>query len=308
MSMESPGSEGIPERQDIDPDEGGSWRRSPSVILVPLDGSEEAKAGLVAARVIEQLLDVKIHVVHASEEALSHSELLASTALSREETRGLVVDQAVGEATEGIVRLAKERGALLIVMTTRGHTAYLGRTVRPVVEQIIGGAPCPVLLIRPEIGQWLTKRPAVRQILLPLDGAPSSAAVIGPVLELAQHTGARLNVVYVATQARRPEEKGTLTTPQYVDQPQYEWPSWAKEFLRRFGTSLGQHRLPTSARLFLRRGDPANEILQLAQELDADLIALEWRGHWGPPHAAVTRGVLREAQCPVLLIRARAHS
>lgn len=305
MSWSSPRPLETQGRQDPVPDENSSRFGRSSIVLVPLDGSEEAKTGLLAARVVAEILGVSIHVVHAAEEVLSHSELLRRTGLSPEETRGLVIDQAFGTASDGIVRLAEEKSALLIAMTTRGHTAYLGRTVRPAVEQIISEAPCPVLLVRPEIGQRIIEIQVVRQILLPLDGAPSSAAVIGLVLELAHRTGAKLNVVYVATQAKRPEERGTLTTPLYIDQPQYEWPAWAMEFLRRFCTSLGRHPLPESARLFVRRGEPANEILNLALGLDVDLIALEWRGHLGPPHAAVARAVLREAHCPVLLFRTR---
>lgn len=279
------------------------WHGRSSVILVPLDGSREAKMGLPAARLMAGILDATIHVAHVSEEPVSQAELVKRTDLSREETRGVVIAHATGTASQGILRLAREKRALLVVMTTRGRTAYLGRTVRPVVEEIISGCPCPVLLVRPEIERRIAETRELRRILLPLDGAPSSAAVIDPVLELAERSGANVNVVYVATQARRPEEKGTLTTPFYVDQPHYEWPAWTHEFLRRFCTSLGKRPIPASLRLLLRRGDPAEEILRLSLDLDVDLLAIEWRGRFDPPHAAVARGVIRDAPCPVLLLR-----
>ena len=303
MREESPGHDETQRQPDPLSGEKHFWSSHASTILVPLDGSKEAKMGLVGARLMAQVLDACIHVVHASEEPLSQAELFQRTGLTREETRGVVIVHARGTAAEGILRLAKEKTAVLIAMTTRGRTAYRGRTVRPVVERIISGAPCPVLLIRPEIGQRAAEMRELRRVLLPLDGAPSSAAVIAPVLELAQITGAEVDVLYVATQAKRPEERGTLTTPLYVDQPQHEWPAWSQEFLRRFGTCLGRRPLPPSVRLFLRRGGPAEEILGLALDLDIDLIALEWRGSLDPPHAAVARGVLRDAPCPVLLLR-----
>lgn len=279
-----------------------SGKRQP-LILVPLDGSVEAKDALPAARLVARIVRASVHVVQAVDHPVSEVDLLRRMSLSREETSGLVVDQVVGPAADAIVRLAGEWRAMLIVMTTRGKTAYLGRTVRPVVEAVIRTTPCPVLLVRPEIDQKVASMTGLRRILFPLDGAPSSAAVIAPALKLAERGGAEVDVLYVATRSPRPSEPGTLTTPLYIDQPQYEWPAWAQEFVARFGTGLGQCPLPTPIHLFLRRGDPAAEILRFAAEHHTDLIVLEWRGRLDPAHARVVRGVLTDAPCLVLLIR-----
>ena len=280
--------------------------RSARVILVPLDGSAEAKEALPAARLAARVAGGSIHVVHAVDYLLPPDELLRRIGLRRGETAGLILDQVVGPAAEAIVRAARESRALLIAMTTRGKTAYLGRTVRPVVERVISTAPCPVLLVRPEIGERVAAMTELRRILLPLDGAPSSAAVIGLALNLAEWSEAGVDILYVATRATRPSEPGTLTAPLYVDQPQHEWPAWTREFVTRFGTSLGARALPATTHLFLRRGDPAAEILGLARERGSDVIVLEWRGRMDPAHASVVKGVLADAPCPVLLIRTSA--
>ncbi len=287
--------------------EGGPSRRSggerPGIIVVPLDGSAEAKLALPPARLAARLAGCSIHVVYAAERPLTPEELLRQVGLRRQETAGLVLDQVVGAPAESIVRFAAAEHALLIVMTTRGKTAYLGRTVRPVPERVIASAGCPVLLIRPEIGERVATTTSLRRVLLPLDGAPSSAEVIGFALDLARWSGAEVDLLFVATRATRPSEPGSLAGPLYVDQPQYEWPTWALEFTSRFGTSLGQCQVPSPAHLFLRPGDPAAEILRLAGERHSDLIVLEWRGRMDPAHARVVKGVLTDAPCPVLLIR-----
>jgi nucleotide-binding universal stress UspA family protein len=262
------------------------------LIVVPLDGSVEAKDALPAARLAARIAHATIHVVHAVDHPVSREELLKRVSLRPEETHELVIDQVVGRAADAVVRYARERGAMLIVMTTRGKTAYKGRTVRPVVEEIICKSPTPVLLVRPEIDKKVYSMTTIRRILLPLDGAPSSAAVIRPALDLAQQSGAQVDILYVATRERRPSEPGALTAPLYIDQPQYEWPSWAQEFVRRFGTCLG---------------DPATEIVRFATERDADLIVLEWRGRMDPAHARVVKGVLTNAPCPVLLLQTGHH-
>lgn len=294
-----------PRRAAPAPDEaGGKAGAAPMpLIVVPLDGSREAKDALPVARLAANIVHGSIHVVHALDHPVPPEEILRLLGLRLEETRDLVVDQVSGPAAEAIIRFARDQSAQVIVMTTRGKTAYQGRTVRPVVEEVIRNAPCPVLLVRPEIDQKVASMTGLHRILLPLDGAPSSAAVIGPALEIAERSGAEVQVLYVATRAPRPTEPGSLTAPIYVDQPQYEWPSWAQEFVRRFGTCLGARPLTVPTRLFLRRGDPADEIVRMAKEHDSDVIVLEWRGRMDPAHARVVKGVLTRAPCPVLLLQ-----
>jgi len=281
------------------------WGGRNKVILVPLDGSIAAKVALPVARLISRFTGATVHVLHVAEAPLSRKELLGRLKLARrEETVGLLIGQVIGTPVEGIVRSAVEKLALLIVMTTRGETAYGGYPLRPVPEQVLHRAPCPVLLVRPEDGPRVAQRKALRRILLPLDGAPSTIAVIGPAVSLAEKSGAELDVLYVAeARARSAEEPGTFTTPRYVDQPQYEWPAWVRECLDRFCAVAGECRMAAPTRVFVRHGQPKVEILGFAAERDADLIVLEWRGRFDPTHAEVVRGVLEEAACPVLLLR-----
>ena len=69
-------------------------------IIVPLDGSPEAKLVLPIARLVAQIVGAAIHIVHASEKSLSQQELLRHVSLRREETRKMVIDQASGPAAE----------------------------------------------------------------------------------------------------------------------------------------------------------------------------------------------------------------
>lgn len=281
------------------------WRERDKVILVPLDGSIEAKVALPVARVISQVTGATVHVLHVAEEPLSGKQLLQQLKLARrEETVGLVINQVIGTPAEEIVRNAAEKRAMLIAMTTRGHTAYQGRTLRPVPEKVVQKAPCPVILVRPEIGSRVAQMKTLRRILLPLDGAPSTMAVVGPAVSLAEQSGAELDVLYVASLYEvAAAEPGTFTTPRYVDRPQYEWPAWVKECLDRFCAYLGECPVTTPTRVFVRHGEPWDEILRFAAERETDLIVLEWHGRFDPTHAAVVRGVLEKSPCPVLLLR-----
>lgn len=282
-----------------------TWGGRDAIIIVPLDGSVEAKVALPVARLISNITGAAVQVIHVTEEPLPRKELLRQLKLSRsEETVGLVINQVTGAPAEQIVGEAGAKGAMLIVMTTRGHTAYQGHALRPVPERVLYEAPCPVLLIRPENGPRVGQLKALHRILLPLDGAPSTMAVVGPAVSLADKSSAELDVLYVAeAYARTALEAGTLTTPRYVDQPQYEWPAWVQECTDRFCAVAGGCPPVAPARVFVRHGEPRGEILSFAAERETDLIVLEWRGRFDPTHAEVVRGVLEQCPCPVLLLR-----
>lgn len=285
---------------------GAGWGAKDSVIVVALDGSVESKAALNAARLLSRVVGAALHVVHAVERPFERKELLRSLKLSRrEETIGLIIDQVVGAPAETILQTAAQKGALLIALSTRSATPTRpGQPLRPVAERVLLEANRPVLLVRPEVGPRVAANKALRRILLPLDGEPSSMAALRPALDIADKAGALLYVLYVAQfHARAAHEPGTLTTPRYVDQPQYEWPAWTKEYVERFCAIAQECQPSLETRIFVRRGEPADEITHFAAERDTDLIVLEWRGHLDASHASIVCGVLEKAPCPVLLLR-----
>jgi len=279
------------------------WRLRARLILVPLDGSAEAKVALVAARKVAHIASASITIVYVSDEALSGEELLERVDLRREDTIGMVLEQVPGDPATAITHVAAQRHAMLIVMTISGKTTAQGWTISPILDTVLQTAPCPVLLLRPELAGRMEGVEKPSRLLLPLDGTPSSAAAIGPALDLANSTQAEVDILYVAGREPLPQEPGSFTAPFYVDQSQYEWPSWAQEFTSRFGTALGQVKSTTRTRVFLRSGGTAEEILRFATENQTDLIVLEWRGTADVQHRAVVRAVLEKMPCPVLLLQ-----
>ena len=276
--------------------------REPTVIA-PLDGSVEAIAALPIARVLAELERATLHVVHVGEPILPPGELLHVLRLAREQVRGLVIAQAGGAPAAGIVRLASEWQSLLIAMCTHTNLAGAEGELGSVAERVLREAPCPVLLVRPELGS----RPrALRRIVLPHDGTPTTAAALQPAVDLVGRSGAELDVLHVAAAAAsHPAEPGTLAAPQYLDQPQHEWPVWTREFLERI-LSLCHCPPAVQVRLFLRAGEPGAEIVRFARERQSDLIVLAWRGYLDRERAGTLRIVIRDAPCPMLILRVAA--
>ena len=269
-------------------------------VLVPLDGSVHATTAVPVARELGELYHATVVVFHVTDDALASAALVDRMSLSSEDVRGLVVERSPGAAAVAIVREAAEREAALIVMCPRTRTDRGARILGTVAEAVLRAAPCPVVLVPPTRGRghW-----ALRRLLLPHDGTPTSAAVIGPATQLASTAAAELVVLHVATPGtERPTEPGTLLSPRYVDQPQHEWPAWAREFLDRL-RAIGRATDGVNMRFALAQGEAGSAIINFARQNDSDLIVLGWRGALEADRARTMRRVIGASICPVIVFR-----
>ncbi|HEV2765242.1 MAG TPA: universal stress protein [Pyrinomonadaceae bacterium] len=142
-------------------------------ILLPTDFSECARHALPAAASLARLTGARIVCLHVVEpmvptvgftpiaeplpmtdisEQLEDSATRELPKLARcEECAGLDVEDLIarGEAASEIVRVARERGADLIVISSHGRTG-LGRMLfGSTAESVVRHAHCPVLVVKP---------------------------------------------------------------------------------------------------------------------------------------------------------------
>jgi nucleotide-binding universal stress UspA family protein len=208
-----------------------------------------------------------------------------------------------GEPAEGILRASADPQVALVALTTHGHIIEPGRSLGRVAEQVVAGARQPILLIRPEATPLAIRPGAVLQrLLLPLDGTPTTAALLAPASALAGRLGAAVDLLYVADAgASPPNEPGSIGAPQYVDQPQHEWPQWANELSSRLGEAA-QFPPDMPVRTFLAHGEAGETIAQFAAEHASDAVVLARRSRLEPGRASVLRTVLDQTPCPVLLV------
>ncbi len=270
-------------------------------ILVPLDGSPQALAVIPVARAATRLLQAEVRLIHGAATPLSPEALLAATGLRRDELTGLILDQAVGDPAGAIAGEAAAHHTRLIVMSTHGWSSEAEKPLGHVTEALLREAPPSVMLVSPSASERAAQRNyALSRILVPLDGTPTAASALKSVELLAARCGARLDVLFVIDPSRPPVlEPGTLQAPCYLDHPEYEWRAWSAEFAARFCPQITQ----TPDQVLVVAGEPGVEIARVARDHDTDLIVLGWKGRLAPGRAQTVRTVIRQAPCPLLLLR-----
>lgn len=267
-------------------------------VLVPLDGSDVAAAILPQIRRILFHKDAEILLVqavyvpaNAEAEAVELPDILRTHAAKHLESvadplrsQGARVRTIarVGDAADVILDVAAEEKATLIAMSTHGRSG-LARWIRgSVAEKVLRAGRVPVLALR----SFPAPPPAdipLKRVLVPLDATDLSLEVLDPVIELASLFGSSVTLLHVCDGPACSVPVPELTR--------------AFERVRQRGVEVQP---------VMRKGDPAGQILDVARELKADLIAMTTHGRRGLSRwtlGSVAEKVLRGAETPLLIVR-----
>jgi len=273
--------------------------RSVSNILVPLDGSELSRVAVPVVHYLVELYKATPHLIYAGEQALDPGKRMQQMGVGWSELPGAVIDQSSGTAPEIILGLTKKLERCLIVMCTHtGHKRDPGH-FGSVTEAVLAGDPERIILIAPERKREPFR---IRTLVLCHDGSPSAAVAAGPAAELARLSDADVVTAVVAAPCTEcPEELGSLPVPQYIDQPQHEWPTWAQEFSMRL-LAMGSTPASLKFELVVSGGQPDSELTQLARKRNADMVIMAVAGDWKRSRHNVPRVVARDSGCPVFFV------
>jgi nucleotide-binding universal stress UspA family protein len=140
----------------------------------------------------------------------------------------------------------------------------------------------------------------IERILVPLDFSPASTEALDYAVSLAKQFRAAIHLVHVYP----PDEASSVPGAGHLLLRSAE----AIEHLNEELTGIHRKHVPTfrPENCHVRTGQPYQEIVCLAREIDADLIALSTRGHSGLKHlllGSTAERVIRSARCPVLVVR-----
>jgi nucleotide-binding universal stress UspA family protein len=139
------------------------------------------------------------------------------------------------------------------------------------------------------------------RILCPVDFSPPSRVALEEAADLAWRFGAELTLLHVDDRPGRPVASETLLPPAAIE-------PWTLELERQLAewAGIAERIAVRPVEYALAAGPAAEEILRLAGEGGFDAIVMGTHGRGGVEHLAfgsVAEAVVREAGCPVLVVR-----
>jgi len=287
-------------------------------ILVPIDGSSGADSAVARAFDLARTGDATVHVLHVVDTGLEPDRLDAAARRElrrhtekrgREATveihqrateRGLEAVRAVREGIpHRVIRAyADEHDVDLIVMGTHGRTGADRARLGSTTERVIALADVPVLAVRladeavPDSGYGMYDH-----VVIPTDGSDAAGRAVDHGLGIAERYGADVHAIYVVDTTTY----GLADAPRSVVGPLEEGGRNAVEAV---ATAARERSLPVTTAVL--RGVPPDEILEYAEGVDADLLAMGTRGRTAADDrllGSTTARVLRRSAAPVLTSR-----
>lgn len=300
-------------------------------LLVTLDGSEFGEHALPFAEAIAAKTGASVGLAHVhccelptdllqntpfQYEGVSMDAYLKKSAAEQRiyldekeaEVKGKLPENRVcsalleGYVTEAIERHAREIGADLIVMTTHGRTGMSRAWLGSVADSLVRHSSFPLLVIRPLEGEAETfPEVRFRHFLVPLDGSEVGETMLGPASSLARAMGAKVTLMHVVSPHLTLGARVSPLPAGHVEEKREE----AKSYLEGVARDLREEGVETETKIESHFA-PARAILKVAEDDEADLIAIATHGYTGVKRAllgSVADKVLRASRWPLLLER-----
>jgi nucleotide-binding universal stress UspA family protein len=269
-----------------------------ATLLVALDGSKNAEKVLP---VVEPLLKsgkgkaLLVQVLPPGGEGPEAAaqaylkEISSRLAKKKIRSEGEIVR---GDAAVAIIRCAEERNADLVAFTSHGQGGLAQWVFGSVAQKILRGCARPLLVVR-ALEAPLVK---VKRVVVPLDGALGSEAMLPHAAQLARSFGAPIELLHVTPESGVEADDSKLR-------------NWHQRERRRIEGEFDAIQKAEPGLTFSRafeEGDPATRILERVEKEPASCIAMGSHGRTGFSRwmfGSVSEKVLQAAKCPVFVAR-----
>jgi nucleotide-binding universal stress UspA family protein len=307
-------------------------------ILVPLDGSAFGEHALPMAASLARSVGAMLHLVHVHQSAppvptvgfeminlfdlhLREDELAYLSDVKRRvaEACDVPVTSALlgeGDVVRSLRAYADDHAIEMVALATHGRGA-LGRWwLGSVADELARTMTRPVVLVRPGEGRTdLRQRPALRSIVVALDGTASAEQVLEPAVRLGEPFGAAFALVRVCPPVIRSSYLPEGTTLhglthgalEQLAALQRKAEGECRDYLDGVAMTLRGRGLHVTTHAPVEE-EPADGILAVARARHADLIAMETHGRRGLSRlfkGSVADRVVRGGEAPVMLNRPR---
>jgi nucleotide-binding universal stress UspA family protein len=269
-----------------------------STVLIALDGSTNAEKVLPYVEpllkkgkrraLLLQVLPPGDHAPEAAGRAYL-KEVAAGLAKRRIKAEGELVH---GEPAVVIVREAEKTRAGLVAFTSHGRGGLSQWVFGSVAQKILRGCSRPLFMVR------ALEAPAekVTRVVVPLDGAAGSEAVMPHATALAQAYEAPVELLHVSTETGVEADDSKLR-------------GWIGREKKRMEARFDEIEKGAPGVAFARvcvEGDAAERILERAERAPGAVIAMTNHGRTGISRwifGSVCEKILQAARCPLLVAR-----
>lgn len=277
-------------------------------ILVPLDGSPLAEKVLPYARAFSASFDIPVELLKVNdiENMTPYAPPLGGGEYLEEVEKRCFTSPAkvrrvveLGYPAQVILEQAAAGEATLIAMATHGLTGMRRWLLGSVASKIVQLASQPVLLVRPQESVDPAGEVAIRTLFVPLDGSGLAEKILPHAAVLANTMRLDTRLVNVYTLPR------SAYVPDAMEPQRATVVKQAADYLEAKAQQLraeGVDRVSATA----VEGDPAGEIIELAENTPDDLIAMSTHGRSGVGRwvlGSVTEKIIHSSRSPVLVIR-----
>lgn len=278
------------------------------LILAALDGSESSKnalrqtirfarkenCGVTAVTVLpayEGELEIGLMKnIQASFKKPGEKILADARRIALEEGVEIETILAEGNAHEAIIDVAVEKNCDLIAMGRRGFGSIQRALMGSVTARVIGYSPIDVLVMPQDtILKW-------DNILLAVDGSKYSEVASNRAISMAHTYGRWLNILSVVDVPSEAYAEAPDAVEKMVES--------ARETVEAVARQATPAKLETYT--YIREGEAHEKILNMADELQANMICLGSHGRTGLRRllmGSVTEKVIGGAKVPVLVIK-----
>jgi nucleotide-binding universal stress UspA family protein len=224
----------------------------------------------------------------------THNRLEALAAKLRGKGLDVTCSSSTDEPSLAICARAKEIGAELVAMGTRGHTGIAHVVFGSIAERVARLAHCSVLTAHAD-----SPAPsAYRRVLVPTDFSPDADLALAWARKLVEKTGGKLVVLHSYDLPALLTGGAAFSAPSIQQSLQ----TAARERLDLLKKTLSG----VDVEAVLSHGRPDLSILETAESERVDLIAMGTRGRTGLAHVVMgstAERVLRRAHQPVVTLK-----
>ena len=295
-------------------------------MLIPLDGSRTAEKVLPFARALAQTLKIPIELLGVVDVGVMVAQVAADraryldTLIAQNERSskdylkdvaarlpGLSVTWTVerGRPAEVIIERAAADKGTLITMATHGRSGINRWLLGSVAEKVLRGTTNPLFLVRGNEEPAADGSPAMKSIIVPLDGSELAESVLPTVAAVAKVLDLEVILCRAFELPASAYYGGEDYLPNY-DALKQQVKDEAQSYLEQKREALKGMGLAKVSTVLLE-GTGADEIVHYAQEHPDSLVAMCTHGRSGIKRwvlGSVTEKVVRHSGDPVLVVRA----